>query len=366
MDPILGLSYIAIVLLAGILCLFLARQLKLPYNLLLLLLGLFLGSLVYSGTPVFGISTSFVAGIGILALVMLVFDSTSRLRLDEGQVDAIPSVRLINLFALLSLLLVGLFVQLYFFPTGGVTTIFYAFLLAILVVETDLGSVLVLFKDFAAKRAKHILHFLETEADFNTALIVVLPFILVSLMRNVNLDAQNLFIGILSRVPEFLYEIIAGLAVGIVVGLVMLRIMRDWYDHHWTPVVLVTAALVSYVLTTLPRIHGNGVVAVAVMGFFFGNSYVSGKEQLTEFSRTLSTALEILVFVLLGIVVRLPISLGFVWSSFLLFAFIVLVRVLTVFISLEKDPFTVREKLFIGLNMPKGFALATGLSGYWP
>ena len=70
MDPILSLAYIAVVLMVGVLCTFIAKELKLPYNLILILLGLFLGSLFYSGSPFVSLDKGLVLGVGTLALVL--------------------------------------------------------------------------------------------------------------------------------------------------------------------------------------------------------------------------------------------------------------------------------------------------------
>jgi potassium/hydrogen antiporter len=358
MDSILVLAFIAVVLLVGVLCKFISKELKLPYNLILILLGLVLGSLFYSGNPLVQIDSGFILGIGTLALVMLVFDSSSRLRIKDNAIEALPSIRFINLFTLLSILVVSLFTAEMFYYSLTLSAILYSLLLSIMVVETDIGSVLLLFRDFAKDRAKHVLLFLETEANLNTSFVVILPFVVLSLIRNIDSSSPRPLMSLLQNLPDFLYEIIIAVGVGIVVGLIILRIMKTWYDEHFTPVALVTAALVAYAFTVL--LGGNGFIAVAIMGFFYGNVYVAGKEQLSEFSQMFSAAIEILVFVMLGIAVRLPISLTYVLFTLLLFVVVIAVRMLAVFISMKDDrEFSVDEKMFIALNMPKGIAIAS-------
>ncbi|MBN1793251.1 cation:proton antiporter [Candidatus Woesearchaeota archaeon] len=359
MDPMIVLAYIAILLMIGVLCTFVSRMLRLPYNLILLLLGLFLGSLFVSGSPLVQIDSGFIVAIGTLMLVLLVFDSAARMRVDEVSPDALPSIRLMDLFVIFSIVIVSSVTAWLFFPAFTLSAILFSLIFAVLMVETDLGEVLHLFKDFAKERAKHILKFLETEADLNTAFVIIFPFIVLSLIHNSDFENRSLLDAILFNLPSFLYEILIAIGMGIIVGLIVLRVMQRWYDKHLSPIALVAAALVGYIFTNM--LGGNGIIAVAVMGFFFGNIYVSGKEQLVEFGRMLSGSLEIMVFILLGLAVRLPVSASYVFKSLLIFAVILGVRSLASFIALRHQPFTKREKAFIGLNMPKGVALATVL-----
>jgi hypothetical protein len=88
-----------------------------------------------------------------------VFDSSSRLKVKENEPDALPAMQLINIFTLMSFLIVGFFTASFFFPSVTLQAILYSFIFAILVIETDVGSVLLLFKDFARARAKHLSKF---------------------------------------------------------------------------------------------------------------------------------------------------------------------------------------------------------------
>ena len=358
MDPILVLAYIAVILMAGVLCSFVSKELKLPYNLMLILLGLFLGGLYYSGRAVVSVDTGFVVGVGTLALILLVFDSSSRLKVNETTKEAVHAVNVINLFTLVSVVVVSMVTSYLFFASVTLTAVLYSLLFSVLVIETDLGSVLLLFKDFARDRARHVLLFLESEANINTAFVILLPFVVLGIMRNVDYENQSLLSALLVNFPEFLYEILIAVGIGIVIGLIFLRILKNWYDDNFSPVALVTASLVAFVFANL--MGGNGIIAVAVMGFFYGNVYVSGRDQMSEFSGMFSSALEILIFVMLGMFVRLPISFVYILKTLLLFAVIVGVRVLAVMLALHRDKsFRFSEKLFIGVNMPKGLALAT-------
>jgi NhaP-type Na+/H+ or K+/H+ antiporter len=176
------------------------------------------------------------------------------------------------------------------------------------------------------------------------------------LISDIDLGSTNAFWAFVDKIPLFIYQLMLGVGVGIIVGLILLKYMRKNYSHQFSPVAVITATLIAYLFAE--QMNGNGVLAVAVMSFMFGNVYVKGKPQLEEFSGMLTNALEILVFVLLGIVIKVPLSLVFIIKSLLLFVILIAVRAIAVNISLRKDDYSAKEKLFISLNMPKGIALA--------
>ena len=64
-----------------------------------------------------------------------------------------------------------------------------------------------------------------------------------------------------------------------------------------------TAAILSFILAE--NLGGNGVLAVTTMGLFVGNMIVKEKGSITEFASLFSLMLELLVFVLLGLVIEI-------------------------------------------------------------
>ena len=106
------------------------------------------------------------------------------------------------------------------------------------------------------------------------------------------------------------------------------------------------------------NLGGNGVLAVTSAGLFFGNIYVKHKVQLEEFSLLFSTFLEILVFVLVGLLISVPLTIDFFVKTGGLFLIYLFIRFITTEISFRKEDFNLKEKIFIALNAPKGIAVA--------
>lgn len=356
MDALLVLTNIAIILLLGILCSLLSKKLRISNILVLVVLGIILGRLVYKGQPLFVFDPSFLVGIGILALVMIVFDGSSRFRFKEIDALSLSSFRIIGYFMLFSVLVITSFTNLLFFEGVNVKNILFSIIFAVIIVGTDPGSVFVMLKDFVGERAKKVLGLLQIEAIVNTPLIVLIPFLILDIIHNLELGTGDFISSFIGQIPAFFSQIIVGVGAGVVIGLIVFKAMQKVYSHQFSPVGIVTAALLAYILAE--NLKGNGVLAVATLGLLFGNLYVKEKSQLQEFSYMLSNALEILVFVLVGLMIKIPITLNFFLKSLFLFGLLVLCRAVAVFVALRKSDYSYKEKLFISLNMPKGIAVA--------
>ena len=81
MEAVLYLTYIAIILLLGIICTIISNKIKIPNILLLIIVGMILSKFSYNGQVLIAFPSVFLTSIGILALVMIIFDSASRFKL---------------------------------------------------------------------------------------------------------------------------------------------------------------------------------------------------------------------------------------------------------------------------------------------
>ena len=356
MDALLVLTNIAVILLLGILCSLLSKKLRISNVLFLVLLGIILGRISYNQQPLFIFDSSFLVGIGALALVMIVFDGASRFRFNELDTFSLSSFKIIGYFLLFSIILLTFFTTFLFFYELTVINILFAIMFAVIVVETDPGSVFTMLREHISEKTKKALDVLEIEAIMNTPVVLVISFVLLDLIKNLMQGQGDFFSSFIAEVPVLLAQIIVGIGAGMVVGLIVFKTMQKAYSHQFSPVAIITSALLSYILAE--NLNGNGVLAVATLGLLFGNIYVKEKVQLQEFSYMLSNALEILVFVLVGLMIKVPLTKEFIVNSLFLFALLVLARLGAVFVTLKKEDYSFRGKLFMSLVMPKGIAVA--------
>jgi NhaP-type Na+/H+ or K+/H+ antiporter len=331
-------------LLLGIFCTIIAKKIRFPNVLLLILLGLALSRIEYRGEPLMTFSPEFTTSLGILALVIIVFDSTSRLKIKEFDEFALSALKLTLVVLIVNLALLSLFT---FFIAGVPVVI--ALLFSALMSGTAPDIVLPLLGE-----AKHkAIELLKIEAIINTPIIVIVPFVIVDFIQSV--EVQFLMSKFIEQIGPFFQQIVTGIGAGILVGLIVFKVMRKYYAAKLSPIAVIASALIAYVLAE--NLGGNGVLAVTTMGLFFGSIYVKQKEELQEFSSIFSNALEILIFILIGFIIKVPFTVDFFWRSFLLFAIYLGLR-FTIIKTMFSNEYKLREKLFVTLNCPKGIAVA--------
>lgn len=340
------LTYLAIILLIGLLTSIISQRFKIQNILLLLLIGIGLGRVTYKGGPLIEFPELFMTGVGILALVMIVFDSASRFKLKRVDYFSLHTLWLSLVFMIFNLIFLTAFTMLIF----DVGDIFLALVFSALMSGTSPAVVLSMFRNVKNK----VFEFLGLESLLNTPLIVLLPFIILDLKTT--LKGSLVASKFIEQFVPFLQQFVVGIGSGVLIGLIMFKFMRKQYSIVLSPLAVITSALLAY--TIAENLDGNGVLAVTSMGLLFGNVYVRQKFQLQEFALIFSNSLEILVFVLIGIMVAIPFSLDFFMKSLILFVLYLLIRFFSIIFSVRGMDFTLKEKIFMSLNVQKGIAVA--------
>jgi len=343
---LLFLTYLAIILLIGLLTSIVSQKFKIPNILLLLFIGVGLGKITYKEGPLIFFPELFLTGISILALVMIVFDAASRFKLRILDYLSLHTLWLSVVFLIFNLIFLTVFTMLIF----GIKSIFLALVFSALMSGTGPSAVMSMFKN-----VKHrVLEFLKLEALINTPLVVLLPFIILDLRTT--LKDQILISTFIEQFVPLLQQFVVGVGSGVLVGLIMFKFMKKQYSTVLSPLALITATLLTYIIAE--NLQGNGVLAVTAMGIIFGSVYVKQKPHLQEFSSVFANSLEILVFILIGIVIAIPFSLEFFIKSVILFALYLIIRYISIIFSLRGINFTLKEKIFMSLNAQKGIAVA--------
>lgn len=350
MDALTYLTYLGVLILVGLIITYFSNRAKIP-NIILLILA---GMLIHFGIKKYAQITNtaklefpivFIAGISILALVMIVFDSTSKFKYKELDDFSISALKYSLIFLFINLIVFSLIVYLFMDSKNY----FLALMFAALMSGTSPGTVLYMLKETNHK----VLQFLKVESIINTPLIVLFPFIILNIMEK--FEGVAAFTNIISQIMPFLQQIASGIGAGLLIGLIILKLLRKIYSKTLGPLIIICAALLSFILAE--NIGGNGVLAVTTLGLMFGNVYVKQKIHLQEFSRIFSNFLEITVFILIGILIDLPANWVFFLKSGALFLVYLLIRYLSLSFTF-KTKFKLREKIFIALNSSKGIAVA--------
>ncbi len=343
-EPFYILSQITVILFVGLIVGIIAKKLKLPSMLLLILTGAVLSNLSFNGQPAFDLSNDFLISTSILALVLIVFEGSSNFSIKDLDTYSESAFKI----AILVLTLNLLFFSIATYYLFSIPSMILSLLFAAVMSGTDPGGVLSLFQ----AKSNKITEILKFESVINTPLIVLIPFILLDLMEFESAFLTN-FLG---QFFSFLQQIITGVGTGVVIALVSVRYMRKFYSERLSPLILLTSALLAYFLSE--QLGGNGVLAVTVLGVFFGNLTVKKKPELKEFSNTLSKILEMLVFMLIGFLIPIKLELNFILKSLLLFVIMIFIRFLAIQLVYLHDHINIKERIFMALNCTKGIAVA--------
>ena len=203
-------------------------------------------------------------------------------------------------------------------------------------------------------KTNKVIDFLEIEAIINTPITVIFPFLIINVIAN--FEQINVTNAVIGQFVPLLQQIIVGIGTGVLMGIIVFRIMKKVYSQQFSPVAIITAALLSYTLAE--NLGGNGVLSVATLGLLFGNSYVKEKEVLQEFNSMLNSSLIILVFVLIGMIVSVEFTFFFMMKALFLFLVLVLTRLTAIAWGMRNEDFNIKEKVFMAFSMPKGIAVA--------
>ncbi len=334
------LTLISSLFLVGLLVSLLSKALKTSDVFLLVVAGFIIGEVCnYFNIPAF--PRTFVNLTAILALSLIIFDGASRLKFKEFDTFSFSALKLFLIFISLNFLVL----------TPIVRTLFKLNLLQSLIFSNLMSATAFEVLSIMLKRTnKKDVEILTLESLINAPFTVIIPFLLVEFFRD-----SSKFKTLSAYAMPFLQEIVSGIGAGVLIGLITFKLMRKSYSESLSPIALFTSVILAYV--TAEQLGGSGVLAVTVLGLFFGNSYIKKKRILQEFSETMANTIKILVFILFGMSINLPKDPKFLGESLIVFLIYLLVRFLSVEISLPK--MSLKEKLFSTLVTPKGITLAT-------
>ena len=155
---LLLLTYLAVILLIGLLTSIVSHKFKIPNILMLLLIGIAIGRVDYHGSSLIEFPEVFMTGISILALVMIVFDSSSRFSLKNVDYFSLHTLWLSLVFLIFNLIFLSFFTMLIF----DVKSVFLAFMFAALMAGTDPAAVLSMLKNVNHK----VFDFLKLDSAF--------------------------------------------------------------------------------------------------------------------------------------------------------------------------------------------------------
>lgn len=324
----------AILLFLSILASKTSGRLGVPSLLVFLLVGMLSGIDGILGIPFNDFDI--VQKLGTIALVFILFSGGIDTKFESVYPIMWHGISLATIGVFITAASTGLF--LYYFSDFSLLE---GMLLGSIISSTDAAAV------FSVLRSKNIglrgrlRPLLELESGSNDPMAFFLTISFIQLLGNEAIGFWNI-------VLQFLVQMSLGLSYGYLSGRAsvwMINKIKLDYDGLY-PVLIIALVLFTYAISAFG--FGNGFLAVYIMGLVLGNSSFIHKKSLTKFFDGQAWLMQIIMFVLLGLLVNphelIPIiGIGLVVSIFLM----LVARPLGVFASLFIFRMKFREIVFI-------------------
>jgi len=338
-----------LLLICGVIVAKFSNKLGLPSLVLFILVGMAIGSdglgIVYFDN----VNTAQL--IGIMALIIILFEGGLQTKWATVRSVAVPSLSLATLGVLLTSGIVGYTAYLIFD-----VTLLEGLLFGAIVGSTDAAAVFAVLKERNIKAKMGAT--LEAESGTNDPMAVFLTLSFIELLTTDNSSIWGM-------IPSFFWQMGLGLIFGLILGkIASVSINRIKLESSGLyPIFSLAFALLAYSVTQV--LGGSGFLAVYVAALVIGNSELTYRYSIFQFNEGFAWMAQILMFIILGLL-SFPgqlFSWDIIGSGLLLSLVLIFVaRPIAVYLSTIGMKYSNKEKLFIswaGLRGAVPIVLAT-------
>lgn len=283
--------------------------------------------------------------IGTIALCIILFSGGMDTRLADIRPVALPGIALSTVGVLATTALTGFFIYLIsgWQHTEIGFSLMGSLLLAATMSSTDSASVFNILRTQRINLRHNLRPMLELESGSNDPMAYLLTIILIQCIQSGELSAGAIA-GSLAL--QFAVGGLGGFLLGKASVWVVNRI--NLKNEELYPVLMISFAFIIYCSTFL--LKGNGYLAVYIAGMVIGNSRLYHKKETGTFLNGVTWLLQVVMFLMLGLLVNPHEMLGVTITAILVSLFMMLVaRPVSVWFSLL--PFgrkiSTKSKLFV-------------------
>ncbi len=290
-EPGLSIVSIEIILLIGAVVAIIARRLKVPYT-----VGLVIAGIILAFLPL-GLEVNFSKELIFKVLLPpLIFEAALYIHWKELKRDLIPVITFASVGVLLS---AGITAAIMHFVVGWDWTM--ATLFGVLIAATDPVSVIATFKEAKVEGRLRLL--VESESLFNDSTAAVAFTIVLAFAMG-----QTMAVG--TAALAMVLSVVGGIASGLIVGYACLWIAGRTKDHLVEIALTTVAAFGSFWLAEqfgFAGVHFSGVLASMTAGLLVGNTnelgFITekGDESIEDFWEFGAFVVNSIIFIVLGV-----------------------------------------------------------------
>lgn len=323
-----------------------------PLLLIFLILGMLMGS-----DGILGIefdNPQIAQTIGIIALLFILYDGGLSTHYENIKPVIFEGAMLATLGVFITALIMAICAYLIFD-----FTFLESLLLGAIISSTDAAAVFAILRAKNLSLKNHVGDVLELESGSNDPMAIFLTLTVLNLITISNWNDFSYFI----LIGKFILQFVLGIALGVLFGFLFPKICHLSKIKYANLYALLSVSWLLLIYGFTASIGGNGFLCIYIAGVLINKSAFPFKQNVLDFHDSLAWMMQIIVFLVLGLLVfpsklvdiAIPAS---ILTLFLIFA----ARPASVFLVLKKSRFSSKEKVFIswvGLRGAVPIVLAT-------
>jgi len=281
-----------------------------PALLLFLVVGMFFGSdgmTSLMGMKGVEIHIETAQALSTLAMCIILFNGGLETKLNDIKAVLAPGITLATLGVLLTCVITGTIIYFVFGWIHAVTSvsIWLSLLMAATMSSTDSASVFSVLRTNGIGLKHNLRPLLELESGANDPMAYVLTTTLIGIVLNLH-TVRGLVedVTALSIIQTIVIQLVMGMVLGWAFGQGLVYLMRrvKLGNESLYPIMILTACI--FIFSVTYYLEGNTYLAVYVGGLIIGNNKFTRKRQTKSFFNGLTWLSQLVMFLMLGLMVK--------------------------------------------------------------
>ncbi len=247
------------------------------------------------------LNVSSAQAIGTIALCIILFSGGLDTKLSDIRPVMIPGLTLATVGVLLTMIFTGVIIYFVFgwIQSIASVTIAVAMLMASTMSSTDSASVFSILRTNGIGLKHNLRPLLELESGANDPMAYVLTTTLIGVVT-----ATGGNVSALTVIQDIVVQLVMGAVMGFLFGKGIVSLMRKSKlgNESLYPIMVLTACI--FIFSATYYLKGNTYLAVYIGGLVIGNSKFTRKRQTRSFFDGLTWLSQLVIFLVLGLMVR--------------------------------------------------------------